>query len=173
MVQCECEKHHKGAVRELWRSRITRSGFDSQMVARTAVRIALLVAVMRVVDGFSMGSLCCGRAVNVVMQYDGEATRDASPLVDDSLVAAAVAQISASQAAAVQSLVAANNMYPSAPIDVPTTSGVARVCPFIPEAPKKDSTELGLEASRALAEERQAPPIPVQRRTQEPKSRDN
>lgn len=88
-------------------------------------------------------------------------TASESPAAVPAPAAAAIAdvatRISAAQSAALQCLVSANNMYASPPIEVPLDSGaVARVTPFIPEEPKRDSIELGLEASRALATERQA-----------------
>jgi hypothetical protein len=91
----------------------------------------------------------------------GEETRDsapvaaAAPAAAPAAFAAAAARISAAQQAAVERLVAANNMHASPPVDIGLASGVARVTPFIPEAPKQDSIQLGLEASRALATERQ------------------
>lgn len=76
---------------------------------------------------------------------DSEATRDAEPSIH------ALERIALAQQSATHRIVAANHMYESDPFSI----GSATVLPYVPEQPKKDSSELGLEASRALANERQ------------------
>jgi hypothetical protein len=69
----------------------------------------------------------------------------------------AARRIAAVQSTALHSIVRQNNMFPSEEIHVGLpSSGGATVSPFIAEAPKKDSSELGLEEARAAASERPA-----------------
>lgn len=78
----------------------------------------------------------------LLITMNDEATRDAE------LSTAALSRLEAAQNAALEQFVTANNMYPSEPIRI----GSATVRPYIPEEPKKDSSQLGLEASRELAQ---------------------
>ena len=77
-----------------------------------------------------------------------------APMVAAYSVAAAGERLASAQAAALQSIVSANNMYASDPVQFPLTSGQASVKPYIPEAPKRDSEALGLEAAREAASAR-------------------
>lgn len=79
----------------------------------------------------------------IVAAIDPEATRDVSS-------PAVLSKLASTQAAICDQIVSANNMFAGESFAI----GSATVSTFIPEEPKKDSSELGLEGARALASER-------------------
>ena len=83
-----------------------------------------------------------------IHMIDPEATRDPAPAADGLSAAEAASRMAAAQTAALQAIVAQNNMFPSDQIEL----AGATIKPFIPEEPKKDSSELGLEESRRIAQ---------------------
>jgi len=72
-------------------------------------------------------------------------------LVADTASALNLGKIGAAQTSALRYIVSANHMYASEPFE----ADFASVAAFVPEEPKMDSSELGLEGARALAETRQ------------------
>ena len=113
-------------------------------------RLAFVLAFTTGAAAFSVAPPCVAvrSRHGVNMMVDPEATRDSAPASGSFSVADAASRIAAAQAAALQAIVAQNNMFPSEKIEV----AGAIIEPYIPEEPKKDSSELGLEESRRLAQ---------------------
>ena len=108
-----------------------------------SLQVVLFFANLAFVSALRLPSATCWRTRNIVASIDPEATRDSAS-------SSALAKLVEAQAAARTAIIRANNMFEGDAFHI----SPAVVQTFIPEEPKKDSSELGLEGARELASQR-------------------